>query len=138
MLLTGPIDFGQHGVLTSNGASVLLYLTGTGSLNFQNNAELHIKAPTLPDRIFGIAIFQDPADTQGFGTGNNFLLDVTGAIFMPGSDVDIPNSLLFANTTCTLFIAHSLNIRNGNGTLSNSGCASTFGGAAYLSVSIAE
>ena len=69
---------------------------------------------------------------------NAFTLDVTGAIYMPGADVDIKNHLNFTETACTLFIAHSMYVKNGNGSVSNAGCASTFGGAAFLSVSIAE
>jgi hypothetical protein len=42
------------------------------------------------------------------------------------------------NTTCTLFIAKSLDVSNGNGHFTNSGCAGLFGGAAYLTVSIAQ
>jgi hypothetical protein len=37
-----------------------------------------------------------------------------------------------------LFIAKSLNLGNGTGNFSNSGCAGLYGGAAFLSVSIAQ
>ncbi|MNC92757.1 hypothetical protein D3C83_92410 [compost metagenome] len=61
-----------------------------------------------------------------------------GAIYMPGTDVDIANHLTFSAGTCTLFIARSLSIRNGSGAVSGSGCASAFGGAAFLTASIAQ
>jgi hypothetical protein len=130
--VTGNVTIGN---LTGTG--VMIYLSGSGQITSSNNNELHLSAPTTGPYT-GIAIFQDPGDSQNFGVKNNFTLDVSGAIYMPGADVDINNHLQFTNTNCTLFIAHSLNIRNGNGFMSNVGCAATFSGAAFLSVSIAE
>jgi hypothetical protein len=131
--VTGKLDVATN--LT--GTDVMIYLTGGGYISIGNNNALHLSAPRS-GTYTGIAIFQDPSDSHAFDVHNNSDLDVNGAIYMPGVDVDINNSLSFVNTNCTLFIAHSLNIRNGNGSMSNAGCASTFGGAAFLSVSIAE
>ncbi len=131
--VTGKLDVATN--LT--GTDVMIYLTGGGYISIGNNNALHLSAPRSGPYT-GIAIFQDPSDSHAFDVHNNSDLDVNGAIYMPGVDVDINNSLSFINTNCTLFIAHSLNIRNGNGSMSNAGCASTFGGAAFLSVSIAE
>ena len=131
--VTGKLDVATN--LT--GTDVMIYLTGGGYISIGNNNALHLSAPRS-GTYTGVAIFQDPSDSHAFNVGNNSDLDVNGAIYMPGVDVDINNSLSFINTNCTLFIAHSLNIRNGNGSMSNAGCASTFGGAAFLSVSIAE
>lgn len=131
--VTGKLDVATN--LT--GTDVMIYLTGGGYISIGNNNALHLSAPRS-GTYTGIAIFQDPSDSHAFDVHNNSDLDVNGAIYMPGVDVDINNSLSFINTNCTLFIAHSLNIRNGNGSMSNAGCASTFGGAAFLSVSIAE
>jgi hypothetical protein len=131
--VTGKLDVATN--LT--GTDVMIYLTGGVYISIGNNNALHLSAPRS-GTYTGIAIFQDPSDSHAFDVHNNSDLDVNGAIYMPGVDVDINNSLSFVNTNCTLFIAHSLNIRNGNGSMSNAGCASTFGGAAFLSVSIAE
>jgi hypothetical protein len=131
--VTGKLDVATN--LT--GTDVMIYLTGGGYISIGNNNALHLSAPRS-GTYTGIAIFQDPSDSHAFDVRNNSDLDVNGAIYMPGVDVDINNSLSFINTNCTLFIAHSLNIRNGNGSMSNAGCAATFGGAAFLSVSIAE
>jgi Flp pilus assembly protein TadG len=131
--VTGKLDVATN--LTGTG--VMIYLTGGGYISIGNHNALHVSAPTS-GTYTGIAIFQDPADSNAFSVSNNTSLDVNGAIYMPGADVNINNSLSFINTNCTLFIAHSLNIRNGNGSMSNAGCATTFGGAAFLSVSIAE
>ncbi len=133
--VTGAVNFGNNHNLTGTG--VMLYLTGAGAINAGNNSGLHLSAPTSGPYT-GIAIFQDQSDHNDFVTGNSFTLDVNGAIYMPGTDVNINNHLNFAGTNCTLFIAHSLHINNGSGQLTNVGCAATFGGAAFLSVSIAE
>ena len=120
------------------GTNVLLYLTGSGQLTAANNKSLTLTAPTS-GTYTGIAIYQDPADANGFSTGNNFSMSVSGVIYMPGVDVDFPNSLAFANTGCTLFVARSLAIRNGSGDyFTTNTCAGSFAGAAFLSVSMAE
>jgi Flp pilus assembly protein TadG len=130
--VTGPIEIGNL-----SGTGVLIYLTGSGQLTAQNNRAIHLTAPTT-GTYAGIAIFQDVSDTLNFEVGQNFTIDVTGAIYMPGTDVNFQNSLMFTTTGCTLFIAKSLFIRNGNGLVSNSGCASTFGTAGFLVASIAR
>ena len=130
--IKGTVDIGNL-----SGTGVLLYLAAGSSLTASNNKAIHLTAQTS-GAYTGIAIFQDPANTSNWDAGNNFLIDIRGAIYMPGTDVDFPNALTFANTGCTLFIAQSLKIRNGNGLLSNSNCAATFGSAAFLSASIAR
>lgn len=130
--ITGPVNLGS---LTGNG--VTLFLAAGGSLAADNNRLLSLTAPTTGSYI-GIAIFQEPTNTSNFNTGQNFTLDVSGVIYMPGADVDFPNSLSFVTRNCTLFIAKSLSIRNGSGTLSGSGCGGAYAGAAFLSASIAQ
>ena len=129
--VTGPVQIDNL-----SGDNVMIFLAPGGRLQADNNKELHLSGRTSGPYT-GIAIFQDPANTSNFVTGNNFELDVDGAIYMPGADVDFPNSLLFTAGVCNMFIAKSLNIRNGNGAVSNVGCATMFGGAAFLTASIA-
>ncbi|HEX5069279.1 MAG TPA: pilus assembly protein TadG-related protein [Vicinamibacterales bacterium] len=134
--VTGDVSIGNNDTLTGN--NVMLFLTGSGRINVTgNSAILTLTAPTSGP-YKGIAIFQDPANSTNFNAANSFTLDVTGAIYMPGTDVSIANNLFFASTTCTLFIAKSLSIAKGTGTINNSGCGSLFGGAAYLTISIAQ
>jgi hypothetical protein len=130
--ITGPVDIGN---LT--GSNVMLFLAPGGQLTAQNNKSLTITAPTT-GTYKGIAIFQDPANPNDIDIKNNFTLTVTGAVYFPGADISIKNSLLIANTTCTVFIAKSLDVFNGSGNFTNSGCAGLFGGAAYLTVTIAQ
>ena len=47
------------------GTGVMIYLTGTGQIKVGNNNQLHLSAPTSGPYT-GIAIFQDPSDTQNF------------------------------------------------------------------------
>lgn len=130
--VTGTVNIGN---LTGN--NVMIYLTGAGRITSGNNQRLRLTAPTSGPYT-GIAIFQDPTNNNNFTTGNHFTLDVQGAIYMPGTDVDIANHLTFSTGNCTLFIARSLSIRNGSGAVSGNGCASAFGGAAFLTASIAQ
>ena len=59
---------------------------------------------------------------------------------MIGAGVDFKNSVSFTSTGCFLFIAKSLTVKNGNGalTMNSSACAGSYGGAAFLSFSMAE
>ncbi len=137
--LTAGVYYVTGTVTASNltGTGVMIYLTGAGNITAGNNDQLHLSAPTSGPYT-GIAIFQDPTDTNDFTTGNHFTMDVSGAVYMPGADVSFANHLSFGGTNCAVFIAHSLNTNNGSGQLTNAGCAATYSGAAFLSVSIAE
>jgi len=130
--ITGQVDVGN---LT--GSNVMLFLAPGAQLTAQNNKSLTLTAPSS-GTFKGVAIFQDRTNTNDIDIKNNFTLTVTGAVYFPGADITIKNSLLIANTTCTLFISKSLNVFNGSGNFTNSGCASLYGGAAYLTVTIAQ
>ena len=128
---------GKVNIDNLSGTGVMIYLTGAGQLTADNNKEIHLTAPTT-GAYAGIAVFQDPANTLNFEVKNSFTLDVSGAIYMPGVDVEFKNHLIFTAGTCNLFIAKSLTVKNGSGAISNAGCAGAFGGAAFLTASIAQ
>jgi Flp pilus assembly protein TadG len=130
--VTGKVDIGNL-----SGTGVMIFLTGAGQLTAKQNKSIALTAPTSGPYT-GIAIFQDPANSNNIDIENNFTVDITGVIYMPSVDVDFKNAVTFTVRTCTLFIAKSLTIKNGNGTLSSNGCAATFGGAAFLSATIAQ
>jgi Flp pilus assembly protein TadG len=130
--VTGIVDIGNL-----SGNNVLIYLAPGGRLQAGNNQQLHLTGRTSGPYT-GIAIFQDPSNTSNFDAANHFTLDVNGAIYMPGADVDFANHLTFTAGACNMFIAKSLKIRNGSGSVSNTGCAAMFGGAAFLTASIAQ
>ena len=134
-----------------SGDDVFLYLTVNATIgppggNFYvtgNNKRLHLTAhsatgafPNSPYK--GIAIWQDVNDTNQFDAKNQFTLDVTGVIYMPGVDQDFKNTLDITSTECSLFIAKSLTIKNGNGSFNNSNCGALYGGAGFLSTAIVE
>jgi hypothetical protein len=131
--VTGVIDIDNL-----SGTGVMIYVAPGGQLTSSgNNKALHLTAPTSGPYT-GIAIFQDPANTLNWDVKNQFTIDVSGAIYMPGVDVEFKNALTFTLTNCSLFLAKSLTIKNGNGSLSNAGCGAAYGGAAFLNASIAQ
>ena len=131
----GVYYMANHATITGTG--VMIYLAGPGGMDMNvNNSTLHLVAPTSGPYT-GVAIFQSRTVTTDFSLRNSFDLDVFGAIYVPSATIDIQNGF-DTSSTCQLFVAESLKVRNGNGTFSNFGCAGLFPGAAYLSVSIAE
>jgi hypothetical protein len=118
--VTGLVDIGNLA-----GSNVMIYLTGDGQLTAGSNKSLTLTAPSS-GTYTGIAIFQDPVNANNFDVKNVFTIDVSGAIYMPGVDVDFKNALSVADTGCTLFIARAVALSNANGTLSNTGCAAAF------------
>jgi hypothetical protein len=131
-----------------SGSNVFLYMTGLAKFNITGqNKRLQLTAPTdSADAYQGMVIWQNVTDTQPFACPscpggsepNNFLLDFNGTIYMPGVDQTFGNGLTVVPETCSLFIAHSLTVRSGNGTFSNLGCANLYNRAAFLSVRIIE
>jgi hypothetical protein len=86
----------------------------------------------------GIAIYQDPSNSNDFNVNNSLSMSVNGAIYMPGVDVHIRNHMTVNNTGCTIFVARSITFENGSGGfLSNSSCGS-FAGAAFVGTALAE
>jgi hypothetical protein len=121
--VTGPVDIGH---LT--GTEVLIYLVGGGNLSAVNNRSLTLTAATS-GTYKGIAIFQDPSNTNGFSFGQNFSLSVSGAIYAPAADLHFANAMAIADTGCTFFLARSIIFSNTAGTLSHNDCAALYGDA---------
>ena len=135
--ITGDFNI-NHPHVTAN--NVLLYLTGAGHLIATppgGTKWLTVTAQTSGP-YQGVAIWQDVSDNNNFDTNNNFKLEFSGAIYMPGTPVHFNNAITFVASACSLFIAQSLQIDNGNGDLHNTGCSGLYGGAAFLSISVAE
>ena len=128
--VTGVVD-----IENLSGTNVMIYLTGTGQLTSANNEHLTLTAPTSGPYA-GIAIFQDASNSNNFELMNNFTLSVSGAIYMPGVDVEFKNAVSVADTGCTLFIARSLSFSNTSGTLSHTGCEAAFPDAGFFRASM--
>jgi hypothetical protein len=125
-----------------SGTNVMLYLAGTGHVDAPNAGGSHaltISAPTS-GTYEGIAIFVDPSNTTQWNIqDNNFVLDITGALYARSTSMTFSNALnIQSSGGCSLFIGYSLTIANGNGSLLKDNCATLFSGAAFLSVSLAE
>jgi Flp pilus assembly protein TadG len=136
--ITGTINVGN--TMTANG--VMLYLAGASATisapNSGGHHELNITAPSS-GTYEGIAIFQSRSDTANWNIVDNaFVLDLTGVIYAPTVNLNFNNGLTVNSTGCSVFIGNSLTIKSGNGSFEKNNCASTFGGAAFLSVSVAE
>jgi hypothetical protein len=88
----------------------------------------------------GIAIFQDRQNFTPWDAmiDNSFTLDLTGAIYSPKADLTFSNSFSVSSTGCSILIANSYTVKDGAGQFLNTNCASDFGGAAFLTVSLAE
>jgi hypothetical protein len=143
--LTGPFITGNNPAV--NGTGVMFYFAGTaptgpctlaapaGCIDIANRATFHLSAPTSGPYT-GILFFQDRNNQLNASfSGNNPTYDLSGAMYFPGADVDFRNGLGFTND-CTLFVARSLDIDNGNGSFTNT-CAA-FGGSPILTVAITE
>jgi hypothetical protein len=156
--ITGTVNI-DH--LTGN--DVFLYLTNTncgapcghingGGFNVVGQNKLLHLTPHTSGMYSGIPVWQVESDTRPFsclGCGpagsdeswppNSFRLEWSGVLYMPGVDQAYKNHVEFVPLNgCGLYITRSLTVNNGNGTLQNSGCASTFGGAAFLSTAVVE
>ena len=129
--VTGIVNIGA--TLSGTG---MLHLTGTATIDVNNNATLSITATNnLP--YAGIALLGEPGSSMD--VKNAFTFDVNGAVVMPGSNVDFKNHLHINDTGCTLMIFNNFDENNGNGaTLSSANCATSFSNASYLDASLAE
>jgi hypothetical protein len=120
-------------------SGVFIYLAGpNGQIKVGNGAGQKLKLTALNSAPYaGIAVFQARGNTNEWDAKNQFTLTLNGAIYMPDVDIDFKNGVDIAQTNCSMFIVNSFKIKNGSGTLNNSGCAA-FTNAAFLSVTVAE
>jgi hypothetical protein len=149
------------------GDDVFLYLTnecgapcgshpdGGGFNVVGQNKRLHLTAhsstgayPSSP--YLGVVVWQVAADTRTFAClgclpaaepfpPNNFNVEWSGAIYMPGVDQEFRNAAtLTPLSNCALYIVRNLTMENGNGSFNNSGCSALYGGAAFLSIAVTE
>jgi hypothetical protein len=122
---------GTVNISNLTGSNVMIFLAEPAArLHSGNNNSLTLTAPTSGPYA-GIAIFQEHSNINNFDVGNNFSASVSGAIYMPGADLDFFSSVSFTNTDCTVLIARSVTIGNGAVVLGHDGC-SQYGGAMFL------
>jgi hypothetical protein len=137
--VTGTWNF-DHTI--ANG--VFVYLAGgTARIHSGNNTALTVSAMsgsgTYSGTTYnGVAVFQERGNLQNFDMGNNSILSLTGAIYMPSVDVVFGNSLTLSNSSCAMIVAKSIDVTNGASDWTTSGCGGLFANAAFLSIGIAE
>jgi Flp pilus assembly protein TadG len=145
--ITGPFTAANQPTINGNG--VFLYFAGTaptgpcvdsppspaGCIDMGNRATATLSAPTS-GTYNAMLMWQESTDQLNASfMGNNPLYNFSGAMYFPNADVSFRNGLSGSND-CTLFVARSLSIDNGNGSFGNT--CSAYGGSPILSVSVAE
>ena len=104
-----------NGQVTANG--VMLYLSGSASLNMTGNGAVVITPPsaaTYP-QYAGISVFQDRANTAGDSLTGNGNLQLDGAIYLPAAAVSLTGN---GGTFGAQLIANTLRLTgNGNVTI---------------------
>jgi type 1 fimbria pilin len=112
--LTRPGALHMDSNTTLQGAGVLFYLTGAGSIvDLNSNSSVDISAPTSATALtypvlapyVGVVIFQDRA-LSGLVNRLNSNKRYFGAVYMPNNDILVDsNGSISANSLCTIFIA---------------------------------
>jgi Flp pilus assembly protein TadG len=139
--VTGPITTGNSARICLNAActfdygnGVLIYMTGGGEINLPNGPQVVLNAMTSGP-YNGILFYQDPSDTNAATFRNGSAsFDLSGAMYFPTADVVFQNG--GSTNDCSLFVANSLTLGNGQNTFSNT--CSHYGGSPILTVSMAE
>ncbi len=95
----GQLDLNGHTLSTANGSAVTIVFSGTAGSYVHAPTDnstgqggiLNIQAPSSPLALFpGVAIYQDPSLRSGVDVtykGNNPAWDLTGAVYLPNSNV---------------------------------------------------
>jgi Flp pilus assembly protein TadG len=99
VIQNGQLDLNGHTLSTANGSALTIVFTGTAgsythALTDNSTGQggiINIQAPSASTALFpGIAIYQDPALKSGVDVtykGNNPAWDLTGAVYLPNSNV---------------------------------------------------
>jgi hypothetical protein len=137
----GPISTGQAPTFCLNAActfdydnGVMIYLTNTGHIDVPNHTFMRLNAMTSGP-YNGILFWQDASDTLGssFDNGNS-TIDLSGALYFPTADLVFGNG--GSTNDCSLIVANSLDMGNGQNTFSNT--CDHYGGSPLQTISLAE
>jgi Flp pilus assembly protein TadG len=136
LYVTGPITFNSGRSLSGTSGTTLVIANG-GSLIANQNNLVTLVAPTRASGATypGIALYQVASNTSPITFENSSMLNLTGAMYAPTSDVSFRNGL-DTSSDCVLFVVKSITVDNGNGTLNNA--CSTYAGSPLMTVSLAE
>jgi Putative Flp pilus-assembly TadE/G-like len=112
----GQLDLNGHTLSTANGSAVTIVFSGTAG-NYTHaptdnstgqGGVLNIQAPSSPSALFpGVAIYQDPGLKSGVDItykGNNPAWDITGAVYLPNSNVQISGDVNKSSNGADCFV----------------------------------
>jgi Flp pilus assembly protein TadG len=123
----GQLDLNGFTLSTANGSAVTIVFSGTaGSYTHAptdnstgQGGILNVQAPNASSALFpGVAIYQDPSLTTGVDVtykGNNPQWDITGAVYLPNSNVQISGDVSQSTNgaDCLVMVANTVSV---NGT----------------------
>jgi hypothetical protein len=108
-VITGPLTFASG--TTLGGQGVTFYLTGGGSVNIGNGANLNFSAPTSGS-YNGILFYQDRFDTSSASVQGGATSTLNGILYFPDAALTIGNGA--TSTISASIIAGSLSIVGGS------------------------
>jgi Flp pilus assembly protein TadG len=116
VIQNGQLDLNGHTLSTANGSALTIVFSGTAgnythALTDNSTGQggvINIQAPSSPSALFpGIAIYQDPSLKSGVDVtykGNNPAWDITGAVYLPNSNVQISGDVNKSSNGAACFV----------------------------------
>jgi Putative Flp pilus-assembly TadE/G-like len=116
VIQNGQLDLNGKTLSTANGSALTIVFSGTAG-NYTHamtdnatgqGGRINIQAPSSPSALFpGIAIYQDPAIKSGVDVtykGNNPAWDITGAVYLPNSNVQMSGDVNKSSNGAACFV----------------------------------
>jgi hypothetical protein len=112
----GQLDLNGHTLSTANGSALTIVFSGTSgnythALTDNSTGQggvVNIQAPSSPSAPFpGVAIYQDPSLKSGVNItykGNNPAWDLTGAVYLPNSNVTMSGDVNKSSNGAECFV----------------------------------
>ena len=119
----GQLDLNGHTLSTANGSAVTIVFSGTAGNYIHAPTDnstgqggiLNIQAPSSPLALFpGVAIYQDPSLISGVDItykGNNPAWDLTGAVYLPKSNVQMSGDVNKSSNGADCFVMITNTVR---------------------------
>jgi len=116
VIQNGQLDLAGHTLRTANGSALTIVFSGTAgnythALTDNSTGQggvINIQAPSSPSALFpGIAIYQDPSLKSGINItykGNNPAWDITGAVYLPNSNVTMSGDVNKSSNGAECFV----------------------------------
>jgi hypothetical protein len=123
VIQNGQLDLNGHTLSTANGSALTIVFSGTAgnythALTDNSTGQggvINIQAPSSPLALFpGIAIYQDPSLKSGVDVtykGNNPAWDITGAVYLPNSNVTMSGDVNKSSNGAACFVMITNTVR---------------------------